>query len=291
MPDALSSAVARPTTMARRAASRVFSIIGAALALGALGILNAGPALAEKPGDTPANTPADKSADKPADTLADKQPDKPAQKKTERKIEPAYPLDDLPRKVAPRGVMKCPKVDLITYKGEAIKISPAAMVYDGFRERLTKFERVVEDVGIEVYGRAPQRIVNLGTYVCRRMAAYPDWLSEHGLGNAIDVEGFDFGPLPKGAALPNGLHKSLKNGFQIRLQRHWRAKIGIESVHARFLKTLARRLIGRRDIFRVLLGPGYPGHTSHFHFDMASFRMVQIFDEGELLTAEPAPKS
>jgi hypothetical protein len=29
----------------------------------------------------------------------------------------------------------------------------------------------------------------------------------------------------------------------------------------------------------VLLGPGYPGHYNHFHFDMASFRMVQIFDE------------
>ena len=201
--------------------------------------------------------------------------------------EPAYPLDSLPRKVAPRGPMRCPKVEMVDYRGDAVRISPSARVFTGFRDRLMKFERVVQEVGIEVYGRAPLRIVNLGTYTCRRMAAHPDWLSEHGLGNAIDVEGFDFGPLPKGAALPAGLHKSLAAGFEIRLQRHWKAKDGIAGVHARFLKTLARRLIGRKDIFRVLLGPGYPGHSSHFHFDMDYFRMVQIFDEGELLTADP----
>jgi hypothetical protein len=50
------------------------------------------------------------------------------------------------------------------------------------------------------------------------------------------------------------------------------------------LKTLARRLIGRKDVFRVLLGPGYPGHQNHFHFDMAPFTMVQIFEDGKVLT-------
>jgi BirA family biotin operon repressor/biotin-[acetyl-CoA-carboxylase] ligase len=44
-------------------------------------------------------------------------------------------------------------------------------------------------------------------------------------------------------------------------------------------------LIGRDDVFRVLLGPGYPGHDTHFHFDMAPWRMVQIFEDGRPLEA------
>lgn len=198
----------------------------------------------------------------------------------------AYLLDPLPRTVPARGPMQCPKVDLVIHRGDTVRFSPPARVFSGFAERLTKLEGVVAEVAVEVYGRAPLRIANLGTFNCRRMAKYPDWLSEHGLGNAIDVEGFDFGPLPKDGKLPEGLHKSFKGPFEVRMAKHWNASVGITAVHARFLKTLARRLIARKDIFRVLLGPGYPGHADHFHFDMAPFRLVEIYDKGEPLTAE-----
>lgn len=204
----------------------------------------------------------------------------------EPKAEVPYLLDPLSRTVASRGPVRCPKVDLIDHRGDTVRFSPPARVYSGFGERLSKLERVVADVAVEVYGRAPLRIVNLGTFNCRRMASYPDWISEHGLGNAIDVAGFDFGPLPKDGKLAAGLHKSFKAPFEVRLDKHWNAKIGITAVHARFLKTLARRLIARKDIFRVLLGPGYPGHANHFHFDMAPFQLVEIYDKGEPLTAE-----
>lgn len=187
--------------------------------------------------------------------------------------------------------MKCPKVDLVDHRGDTVRFSPPAHVFSGFRDRLAKLEGVVAEVAIEVYGRAPVRIVNLGTFNCRRMTSYPDWLSEHGLGNAIDVAGFDFGGLAKDAKLPAGLHKSFKGPFEVRLDKHWNANVGLAAVHARFLKTLARRLIGRKDVFRVLLGPGYPGHANHFHFDMAPFRLVEIYDKGELLTADPEPRA
>lgn len=154
-----------------------------------------------------------------------------------------------------------------------------------------KFERVVQEVGIEVYGRAPSRIVNLGTHNCRRMTTYRGWLSEHSLGNAIDVEGFNFAGLPKDGTLPAGVPKAFKGPFEVRLAKHWNAKTGYAALHARFLKTLAQRLIGRKDVFRVLLGPGYPGHHNHFHFDMSNFRLVEIYDGDELLTAEPKPRT
>jgi hypothetical protein len=65
----------------------------------------------------------------------------------------------------------------------------------------------------------------------------------------------------------------------VRLGRHWQAQRGTEAVHARFLETLARRLVDRGDIFRVLLGPAFPGHQRHFHFDMAPYRLVAIWDD------------
>ena len=198
--------------------------------------------------------------------------------------EPPYPLDTISRSVARTGVFRCPSVDLVDYRGDTLKFDPWVRVYSGFRDRLKKFEEVVAEVARETYGRPPLRIKNLGSFNCRRMAAYPDWMSEHGLGNAIDVAGFDFGPLPKDATLPKGLPPSFKNGFEVRVLQHWSGKTRDTAIHARFLKTLARRLIGRKDVFRVLLGPGYPGHVNHFHFDMAPFTMVQIFDDGKVLT-------
>ena len=195
-------------------------------------------------------------------------------------IEAPYPLDGISRQLAPGTPFGCPAVDLVDYRGDTIRLRPQAKVLPEFKLRLEKLEAVVAAVATEVYGRPPLAIVDLGTFACRRMEGHPRAVSEHGLGNAIDVAGFDFGPLPKGATLPIGLDKAFKNGFEVRVQTHWRSKSGHAAVHARFLKTLARRLIARTDVFRVLLGPGYPGHGNHFHFDMAPFRLVQIFDQG-----------
>jgi hypothetical protein len=200
-----------------------------------------------------------------------------------------YPLDALSRQLPPGTPFGCPPVDLVDYRGDTIRFHPPAKVISEFKDRLEKLSAVVAVVATEVYGRPPLAIVDLGTFACRRMERHPRFLSEHGLGNAIDVAGFDFGPLPKGASLPAGLDKAFKNGFEVRVLTHWKAKTGHAAVHARFLKTLVRRLIARNDIFRVLLGPGYPAHSNHFHFDMAPFRLVQIFDEGVVLVGEAAP--
>jgi hypothetical protein len=189
-----------------------------------------------------------------------------------------YELDGTSRAVSPRGRLRCPEVDLVRYRGAIVRYSGALRVHPAFKERLQLFEEVVREVAIEVYGRAPRRIVHLGSYNCRRIRRFPDMMSEHGLGNALDVAGFDFGRATKGTALPAGVPRKLRRPFKVRVLDHWRGKGKIGAVHARFLHTLGKRLIERKDIFRVLLGPAWPGHDNHFHFDCSNYRLVAIFE-------------
>lgn len=189
-----------------------------------------------------------------------------------------YGLDELSRRIPARGPVQCPSIELTTYKGEHLRYAEPARIYVGFKERLLQFEKLVTEVAAEVIGRPPRRLRHLGTFNCRRINAYPSWVSEHGLGNAIDVEGFDFGPLPKGESLREGLPRALAHPFSVRVEAHWTSKHPLTATHAQILRTLAKRVIEREDIFRVLLGPGYPGHHNHFHFDCAPYRMVDGFD-------------
>jgi hypothetical protein len=188
---------------------------------------------------------------------------------------PSYALDVIPRVAGP-----CPKVPVVVYRGEVLDYAAPIWIHPDFQPKLLQLETIAREVATEVYGRAPTRIVHLGGYACRAMRSYSGWLSEHALGNAIDVEGFDFPALAKGSTLPPGVDRSLKNGFEVRVLRHWGKTQGVSALHARFLRTLALRLIARRDGFRVLLGPGYPGHQNHFHFDMAPYRRIEISENG-----------
>lgn len=187
----------------------------------------------------------------------------------------SYPLDDTPRTVPARGRFRCPEVKLMRYRGDVIRYHKPVLVHVAFAERLRRFEEVVAETAREVYGRAPIRIRHLGTYNCRRIRGWPTFLSEHALGNGIDVEGFDFAPA-RSRAQRAAAPPSLRGAFQVRVARHWNATGGIAAHHARFLRLLTERLVGREDIFRVLLGPAYPGHQNHFHFDVSPWRIVEL---------------
>ncbi|MSP93317.1 MAG: hypothetical protein EXR79_16240 [Myxococcales bacterium] len=193
-----------------------------------------------------------------------------------------FALDDLERSVEPTGAIRCPKVTLVTHKGTHVRYHSPVRVYAGFQPRLELFESVVRDVAIEVYGRAPTRIRHLGTFNCRRIRRWPDFLSEHGLGNAIDISGFQFAAVRGKALAPSDLEPKLRRAFAVTVERNWAAKPddAASARHSRFLQTLATRLVGRHDIFRVLLGPAYPGHHNHFHFDCAPWRLVHVFEQG-----------
>ncbi len=189
---------------------------------------------------------------------------------------PAYALDDLERQVDPKSGVKCPKVELTQYRGDTVRYATSVRVYVGFRQRLDRFEQVVRDVALETYGRAPQRIEHLGTFNCRKMRTWDNYLSEHGLGNAIDVSGFTFAPLSRKLTKQSSLPRPLQRRFTVKIAPHWSAQDAIGAIHQQFLHTLATRLAARDDIFRVMLGPSHAGHKNHLHLDVSPWRIVDL---------------
>lgn len=194
-----------------------------------------------------------------------------------------YPLDDLPRTLEVGAQMPCEgrALPLVSYRGERLPYQKPLRVHSAFRPQLVAFEEIVTQVARVHYGRTPRRIVHLGGYACRRMRRYPTWLSEHAIGNAVDVAGFDFGPLARGETLPDGAPRGLKGAFEVRLERHWNGGKGLAAQHSAFLRDLAHALIARPDVFNVVLGPAWPGHHNHFHLDHAPYRVVEVFAPGE----------
>lgn len=194
----------------------------------------------------------------------------------------SYPLDEIPRVLESGEPLPCARGGLVTYRGTTLKLSKPAQVHPAFAPKLAELEAIVAEVATRIYGRAPRTLTHLGTYNCRRMRQYSDWVSEHSLGNAIDVAGFEFGPLPKGATLPAELPSSLRRAFSVTVEKHWSATRGAGAAHSQFLRALALRLIDRSDVFSVVLGPAWPGHHNHFHLDRAPYRVVEVFTPEEL---------
>jgi extensin-like protein len=178
------------------------------------------------------------------------------------RVSRAYAFDEMPREV--RGKVACPDVGLTEYAGASVQFVPAARVAVPFRGHLVELERVVREVSKEVYGRAPSALLVAASYDCRAVTGNRARLSEHALGNAIDITAFRF---DADAGQP---------AFEVRVDEHWKAD-GDEVVerHARFLRALTQALIAR-DVSRTLLGPAHPDHHDHFHFDMAPHHFVHL---------------
>ncbi len=186
-----------------------------------------------------------------------------------------YPLDEIPRVLEPGALLPCLRGDLplVSYRGEHLRYQKPVRIHPAFRAQLAAFEALVSEVALAHFGRVPERIVHLGSYNCRVMRRYPSWVSEHALGNAIDIAGFDFGPLARKHPSYASVAPKLRGALRIRIDRHWNAA-GPQAPHAAFLHELARQIAERPDVFRVVLGPGYPGHHNHFHLDHAPYRVV-----------------
>lgn len=94
------------------------------------------------------------------------------------------------------------------------------------------------------------RVETYGTYSCRGIvggsAASAGKISEHGLGNAVDVAAF-----------------ILRDGRRVTVQHGWRSSDPRERDFLRVIhKSACRR-------FATVLGPDYnAAHYNHFHFDM-----------------------
>jgi hypothetical protein len=187
-----------------------------------------------------------------------------------------YALDAVDRWLEPGVRLKCDRAALVSYRGTTLRYYGAVLVSPAFRERLVRFEEVVREVATEVYGRAPQRVRHLGAFSCRSTRNRSRLVSEHALGNALDLAGFDFGAATKTTPLADGVPSTLRHPFQVRVGRHWGATAGVNAVHARFLATLTERLRDRPDVFRSMFGPGHGGHDDHLHLDVSPWRYVDL---------------
>ena len=98
---------------------------------------------------------------------------------------------------APEGVA-------IKRGGAGLRFQPLARVNCAFAQRLERFETIMQEEARSIFKSPVTSIVHLGTYNCRRMAAYPDWVSEHSFANAIDIATF-----------------VLKNGRRVEVERDW----------------------------------------------------------------------
>src|SRR3954471_7720779 len=102
-----------------------------------------------------------------------------------------YELDGTDRSPAP-GATRCHPEALVIYRGTWLALQPPSQVAPAFAARLERFEEVLVQLGQQVYGRRPSAILHVGTYACRATEQHSARLSEHALGNAIDITGFRF---------------------------------------------------------------------------------------------------
>src|SRR5690606_5252826 len=138
-----------------------------------------------------------------------------------RPVGEAYELDDIARYIEPRARLTCPSEAIVPYRGEHLRYARSAHVHRAFLPRLEKLEALVVEVATDIYGRAPRRLVHRGAYNCRHLRGRPERLSQHARGNALDLSGFDLGPLRRGDALAEGVPSHLRRSFTVRVDRHW----------------------------------------------------------------------
>lgn len=191
----------------------------------------------------------------------------------------AYPLDGFERWLEPGQQLTCDRTGMRSYRGTGIRYAGSVLVAPAFIDRLMRFEQVAAAAAREVYGREPRLVRHYGAFSCRPTRNRKHVVSEHALGNALDLVGFDFGPATKVAPLPDGAPKQLKWAFQVRVARHWRPSRpddAAAALHARFLALLTDRLRARGDIFRSMYGPGHGGHDDHLHLDAAPWRYIDL---------------
>jgi hypothetical protein len=160
-----------------------------------------------------------------------------------------------PSRMASGVVCEAPEGVAIKRGGAGLRFQPLARVNCAFALRLKRFEAVMQAEARSIFKSPVASIVHLGTYNCRKMAAYPDFVSEHSFANAIDIAAF-----------------VLPNGSRVEVERDWvRADQPAKTRAAQFLRRLTRRLYDEQ-IFSVVLTPSFDSHhKNHLHLDGAAY--------------------
>jgi hypothetical protein len=161
-----------------------------------------------------------------------------------------YALDDYPRRPE-LAALGCPDVPLIDYVGEPIPWRPAFRVNPVFAPSVRALEALIVETSREVYGHAPTTLLSASGYRCTTVSGRPERISEHALGNAIDVRGIE-----------------LDAETTTTVRDHWYPHAGDDPRHARFWRLLVVRARDR-GLFRGIIGPPRADHLDHLHFDQS----------------------
>ena len=167
-----------------------------------------------------------------------------------------YRLDPFPR--SPELVTEgCPDVPLVDHPGSPVAWRPALRIHPAFVPSVQDVERAFTSAAVARYGRAPLALLSASSHRCRTMRDRPERLSEHALGNALDIRGivieFDGGQL------------------EITVREHW----GTGSIHDQFLHDAIRAVIEGARV-RGVIGPPTADHLDHFHVDHGPSEFVAI---------------
>jgi hypothetical protein len=152
----------------------------------------------------------------------------------------------------------CGAPQVVTYLRGPGKIAyePPPLLTCSMALALASFERIVQQEAEREFRSPVAKVLQLGTYSCREIAAYPGWVSEHSYANAIDLSRF-----------------TLKNGKTVEVYRDF--DVGEEPPAKRagaFLRLVSQRAFDE-EVFSHVLTPFFNAqHKNHFHLDLARYR-------------------
>jgi hypothetical protein len=160
----------------------------------------------------------------------------------------------------PRGnTFTCGSEQAVLYKRgpEQLRYSSRPQVTCRVALGLARFEHIAQEEATKHLGAKIRRVVQLGTYNCRKMARFRDMVSEHSYGNAIDIASVE-----------------LTNGRKVSVLKHFGSLTeAANTPESRFWRSLAHRLYDE-DVFSVVLTPYFDAlHRDHMHLDQARYRL------------------
>lgn len=159
----------------------------------------------------------------------------------------------MPDQKAPSAKTGCgiPHGVVVSKGPTGIVYSPPLVVDCSLAAALPTIEAVIQDEANRHLGSPITKVTTLGSYSCRNVRGWKERISQHALGNAIDLASFQ----PKKGKAASVVRDYKRGGAEPT------SKEGV------FLGAVFRRLWSDADITRVL-GPDWDAaHRDHFHID------------------------
>lgn len=125
---------------------------------------------------------------------------------------------------------------------------PADMSCDLAAALVRLTQQTIQPEAVRLLGQPVTRIRHFGSYSCRSRGRGK--LSEHALGHAIDISGFE-----------------LADGTTVMVERDWRGA----GAKSEFLRSIGRKACGH---VALVLGPGHDrDHRDHLHLDIGRWAL------------------